>query len=130
MTVQYLNPITTTISQDCYIGTATITLNGGYPEFYGGNYTVSDLLPLTATFVNTTTGLGGAIGINGLQDGQIWSFTVTDDNGCPQTVSGVFVGPEDAIEVFGLTIFYRLAYSYSFPSHSNENDGMLILSVR
>ena len=105
MTVQYLNPISTIITQDCYQGTASITLNGGYPEFYGGNYTVSNLLPLTAIFVNTTTGLGGVIGISGLQDGQIWSFTVTDDNGCPQTVSGVFVGPEDA------------TFSYSQPGY-------------
>lgn len=105
MTVQYLNPITPTISQDCYLGTAAITLNGGYPQFYGGNYTASNLLPLTATFTNTTTALGGTIGIQGLQNGQNWSFTVTDGNGCPQTVSGTFIGPQDA------------SFSYSQPGY-------------
>ena len=114
MTVQYLNPISTIITQDCYLGSASITLNGGYPQFYGGNYTASNLLPLTANFVNTSTNLGGSIVIEGLQDRQNWSFTVTDGNGCPQSVSGTFSGPQDASFTYSQT-GYCLTASNQFP---------------
>ncbi len=94
--IQYLNPIVPTVAQDCYAGTASVTLNGGYPEFYGGNYTASGLSPAGASFNNTTAASGGTIVISGLQDGDNWSFTVTDNNGCPKLISGTFTGVQDA----------------------------------
>ncbi len=96
VTVQYLNPIVPVIAQNCVAGTATITLTGGNPQFNGGNYTASGLLPATASFSNTTAGSGGTIGLTGLINGDNWSFTVTDNNGCPQVVSGTFTGVQNA----------------------------------
>jgi len=91
--VTYLSPIATPAVPDCQNGTVTVTLTGGYPEQFGGNYTASNLLPATASFVNTTAAHGGDIVIDGLQNGDMWSFDVVDGNGCPITVSGgPFVG--------------------------------------
>ncbi|MBL4702935.1 MAG: gliding motility-associated C-terminal domain-containing protein [Flavobacteriales bacterium] len=91
--VTYLNPIATPAVPDCQNGDVTVTLTGGYPEQFGGNFTASNLSPATATFVNTTTPHAGTIVINNLQDGDMWSFDVIDANGCPITVSGgPFVG--------------------------------------
>ncbi|MBI1836816.1 MAG: gliding motility-associated C-terminal domain-containing protein [Flavobacteriia bacterium] len=97
MIIQYLNPISYTSSQDCYAGTVSVTIaGGGYPEFYGGIYTASNIQPITATFINTTSNIGGTIGIQGLTNGQNWSFDIVDGNSCPITISGIFNGPEDA----------------------------------
>ncbi|MCB9335301.1 MAG: choice-of-anchor L domain-containing protein [Flavobacteriales bacterium] len=92
--VTYLPEITTSNpTEDCQDSSFTITINGGYPELLGGNFTVSNLLPATASFVNTTCANGGTIQINGLLNGDMYSFDVQDTNGCPITVSGgPFVG--------------------------------------
>lgn len=90
--VQYLPEITTTEVTDCNAATATITINGGLPELDGSNFTVSNLLPATASFVNTTCANGGTITISGLQNGDMYSFDIIDDNGCPISfTSGPFV---------------------------------------
>lgn len=95
--VTYLNPIQNTIVPNCTNGTAVVTLTGGYPQLFGGNFTASGLTPATASFGNTTATHGGTITINGLQNGDMYSFTVTDGNGCPHTVSGgPFVGTPTA----------------------------------
>jgi len=86
--VQYLPEIIATSVEDCNAGTATFTLNGGLPEVDGSNFTASNLLPGTASFGNSTTGNGGTIVINGLQDGDMYSFDILDANGCPQTFTG------------------------------------------
>ena len=92
--VQYLPQITTSNpTEDCQDSSFTITVNGGYPELIGGNFTASNLLPVTASFVNTTTPNGGTIEINGLQNGDMYSFDIEDVNGCPIAVTGgPFVG--------------------------------------
>lgn len=90
--VQYLPEITTTETTDCNAATATITINGGLPEIDGSSFTVSNLLPATATFDNTTCIDGGTITISGLQNGDMYSFDIIDDNGCPISFSsGPFV---------------------------------------
>lgn len=90
--VQYLPEITTTEVTDCNAATATITINGGLPELDGSSFTVSNLLPATATFDNTTCLDGGTITISGLQNGDMYSFDIIDDNGCPISFSsGPFV---------------------------------------
>ena len=86
--VQYLPDFTFAIVQDCNTSSSTVTLNGGLPEIDGSNFTASNLLPLTASFGNTTCTDGGTIVINGLNGGDVYSFTVTDGNGCPYTVNG------------------------------------------
>jgi gliding motility-associated-like protein len=86
--VQYLPDFTFNALQDCNTSTATVTLNGGLPEIDGSNFTAGALLPVTASFANTTCTDGGTITINGLNAGDMWSFTVNDGNGCPYTVNG------------------------------------------
>ncbi len=97
ISVTYLTPITSAIVEDCPNGSVTVTLNGGHPEIFGTNFTASNLLPATASFANTTAAHGGTITITGLQDGDMYSFDVVDQNGCPiQVTGGPFVGPPDA----------------------------------
>ncbi|MBK7129870.1 MAG: gliding motility-associated C-terminal domain-containing protein [Crocinitomicaceae bacterium] len=86
--VQYLPEFTYTITEDCATTSATVTLNGGLPAVNGSNFTVSNLLPLTASFSNTTAPDGGTITITGLNFNDNYSFTVNDGNGCPYTVTG------------------------------------------
>ena len=86
--VQYLPDFTFSIVQDCNTASSTVTLNGGLPAIDGSNFTASSLLPVTASFANTTAPDGGTIVIDGLQGGEMYSFTVTDGNGCPYTVNG------------------------------------------
>lgn len=93
--VLYIPEITSSFTDDCLAGTATITINGGLPAVDGSNFTASNLLPATASFGNTTCTDGGTITINGLQGGDMWSFDIVDDNGCPHTVSG---GPFPPLE--------------------------------
>ncbi|MCO5268559.1 MAG: PKD domain-containing protein [Brumimicrobium sp.] len=76
-------------TENCQDGSFTVTLNGGWPELDNSkHYISSNLLPTTASFVNTNTSNGGTIKITGLQNGDMYSFSVTDDNGCPITISG------------------------------------------
>lgn len=93
--VQYLNQYTFSFTEDCLAGTADITVNGGLPSVDGSNFTASNLVPGTASFVNTTAPDGGVIQLSGLTGGDIWSFDVTDDNGCPYTANG---GPFPPLE--------------------------------
>ena len=91
--VTFLSPITSTITPDCQTASVDVVISGGYPELFGGNFTASNLQPSTASFANTVIANGGTITINGLQNGDFYSFDVVDDNGCPHTISGgPFVG--------------------------------------
>lgn len=96
--ITFLEPIITNTVEDCFAGTATTTLNGGSPAFNGSNFNIvpGSLLPTTAVFDNTTCTEGGTITISGLLDGDNYSFDVVDDNNCPVTITGTFVGMEDA----------------------------------
>lgn len=95
-TVNYLPPIETTVTPDCQTNTVTVNVSGGYPSVFGGDFTASNLLPATASFVNTTCQDGGDIVIDGLQDGDNYSFDIIDENGCPVTISG---GPFVALPI-------------------------------
>lgn len=95
VTIQYLNPIIPVIVEDCQAGEATVTITGGYPEYYGGDYTISNLLPASASLSTTNVAHGGDVVISGLTDGDNYSFDITDANGCPETISGTFTGLED-----------------------------------
>lgn len=84
----YLTPVVANVTESCQTNTITVDVSGGYPEVFGGDFTASNLLPATASFVNSNAGNGGAIIIEGLQNGDNYSFDITDENGCPVTVSG------------------------------------------
>ena len=96
--VQYLPEIVSSNpTEDCLDSSFTITITGGLPAINGSNFTASNLSPANASFVNTTTPNGGTIQINGLLNGDMYSFDVIDDNGCPITISGgPFVGLPNA----------------------------------
>lgn len=95
-TVSYLPPVTSVVTPDCQTNTVTVTLNGGYPEVFGGNFTASNLQPANASFVNSTCINGGDIVIDGLLNGDNYSFDVTDANGCPHQITG---GPFVALPI-------------------------------
>ena len=93
--VTFLPEITASGVEDCPNGTVTVTVQGGNPAVNGGNFTASNLSPASATFNNTTTGNNGTIVVSGLQDGDMYSFDVTDIYGCPVTFTGgPFAGPQ------------------------------------
>jgi gliding motility-associated-like protein len=93
--VQYLPDFSYTDIEDCQAGTAVVTVNGALPAIDGSNFTASNLMPLTASFANTTATDGGTITVNGLVGNEMWSFDIIDANGCPYTVTG---GPFPPLE--------------------------------
>lgn len=88
ITVTYLPDIITNVTEDCVAGTVTVQVSGGYAQVVGGVFTASNLSPATAGFANTTTGNNGTIVVNNLQDGDVYSLTITDANGCPVQING------------------------------------------
>jgi type IX secretion system substrate protein len=87
--VQYLTEVVSSNPIENYLDSSfTITINGGLPELDNSTFSASNLLPVTANFVNTTTNNGGTVQINGLQNGDMYSFDVADTNGCLITISG------------------------------------------
>jgi gliding motility-associated-like protein len=92
--ITFLPDITAVGVQNCAAGTVTITVSGGHPAVFGTNFTASGLLPATASFTTSTCGNGGTIVISGLNNGDMYSCTITDVNGCPHTFTGgPFIGP-------------------------------------
>jgi gliding motility-associated-like protein len=93
--VNNLSEITSNTDEDCQIGEAEVTISGGLPAFNGSNFTLSNLLPATASFSTTTVGNGNSTTISNLADGDNYSFDIIDGTGCPHTISGTFTGTED-----------------------------------
>ncbi|MCH2234538.1 MAG: PKD domain-containing protein [Crocinitomicaceae bacterium] len=85
--VQYLPEFTYNLVEDCD-GTLTVTVNGGLAEIDGSLLTGSGLIPASAVFDVDAAPHGGDIELSGLVGGDLYSFDVTDANGCPYTVSG------------------------------------------
>jgi len=95
--VTFLPDITANGVEDCVAGTVTVTVSGGNPAVNGGLFTASNLSPASAAFNNTTCSNNGTIVISGFTGGEMYSFDITDNNGCPVTYSGgPFVGPVNA----------------------------------
>lgn len=91
-TVQYLEPITYTATEDCANQEWDITITGGWPNMFGGNFTISNLVvtPVNggAALSTTTVADGGTVSVTGLNFGDTFTFDVTDPNGCTITVNG------------------------------------------
>jgi gliding motility-associated-like protein len=104
--------------ENCQDSSVTVTVTGGLPEADGSLYTASNLIPATASFVNNTCTHGGTIVINGLQNGDMYSFDIVDANGCPQTVTGgPFLGLPNAnagVNDTTCTLTYNLNATPSF----------------
>jgi len=90
VSVTFLNPIRFNSSQSCN-GSVSVEINGGYPQFFSGNYTLTNTG--SGTLSSNTVASGGNVTISGLSSGQTYSFSVSDGNGCSTTFSGTYVGP-------------------------------------
>jgi gliding motility-associated-like protein len=92
--VQYIPEVTFTQEQDCPTGTVAATVSGGLPSVDGSQFTAvaGSLTPTTANFVTTTASNNGTITVGGLNNGDNYSFSIEDGNGCGITVTGTFVG--------------------------------------
>jgi len=95
--IQYLPEIVAVQNPNCANGTVSVTLTGGAPQVNGTNFNVviGSQSPASATFLNTSVANGGSIILGNLTDGP-YSFDIVDDNGCPITISGDYVGPQSA----------------------------------
>lgn len=109
--VTFLAPINTNVVEDCFAGTATVTISGGTPANNGSLFNIvpGSLTPASASFVNTSAANGGTITISGLVDGDMYSFEIQDDNECPVIITGTFTGLEDA------SFFYDPRYCVNDP---------------
>ncbi|MFT7611877.1 MAG: hypothetical protein ACI9J3_000826 [Parvicellaceae bacterium] len=78
--VTYLNPIELS-PIDTISGQVTVTVTGGYEEFFGGDYTITNngSGTLSSTLVDSS---GSDFIISGLNTGDVWDVSVSDSNGC------------------------------------------------
>jgi len=95
--IQYLPEIVDVQNPNCANGTVSVTLTGGAPQLNGTNFNVvtGSQSPASASFLNTSVANGGTIILGNLSNGP-FSFDIVDDNGCPITISGDFVGAQTA----------------------------------
>ena len=87
--ITYLNPITTSEVTDCGSSTVNVSVSGGFPEFFTGNYNLTNTGSgtLSATTINNS---GGSVIISGLINGDAYNLSITDENGCSHVFSGIF----------------------------------------
>ena len=82
--ITYLNPIIAIGNQTCR--GLELTFLGGYPEFYGGLYTIDFMSNGNPIAEDLTTGYGGKLLVEGLNYNETISIEVTDPQGCQQTM--------------------------------------------
>lgn len=81
-------------TQDCQAQTLTVSFSGGAPELLGTQFTATNLFPANAFIIDATVPNSGNIVVGGLLDGDIVTFTIEDQYGCPyEYTSSSFVGP-------------------------------------
>ena len=119
--VTFLDPIVSSTTPNCQNSSVDVTISGGYPALFGGDFTASNLSPASAQFLNTTAPNGVVITITGLQNGDVYSFDVIDNNGCPHTIyGGPFVGLPTANAGSDDTVCNSLTYTLNAtPSFGN-----------
>jgi gliding motility-associated-like protein len=99
VTVQYLNPIVTSLTESCSTGEAIINIQGGYTELYpgpGSQNIVSNIQPPSLTFNGTFIDNNGNLILEFLTEGLAYSFDITGANGCTTSFSSTFITPDDA----------------------------------
>ncbi|MGB0933083.1 MAG: gliding motility-associated C-terminal domain-containing protein [Lishizhenia sp.] len=107
-TVQYLNPIVTSLTENCPTSEAYINIQGGYTEFYfgpGTNNTVSNIQPSSLTFNGTSIGNNGNLILEFLTEGMDYSFDITGANGCTASFAATYIIPDDASFSYPLSTF-------------------------
>jgi len=83
-----------TSTQNCVGQTLTVGFSGGAPELLGTSFTAMNLSPANAFFVDDTAPNNGTIVVGGLLEGDIVTYTIEDQYGCPYLyTSAPFVGP-------------------------------------
>jgi len=83
-----------TSTQNCVVQTLTVGFSGGAPELLGTSFTAMNLSPANAFFVDNTAPNNGTIVVGGLLDGDVVSYTIEDQYGCPYLYTAApFVGP-------------------------------------
>ena len=92
--VTYLKPTKIYEQQDC--SGVQLTFDGGFPEFFGGLYSLNNLG--AGTLSATTVSYLGQILITDINPGETYSIQVTDPNGCPQNVTGVYDFEEPVVD--------------------------------
>ena len=116
--VTLLNPITSAVTPSCT--DVVVQLTGGHPEAFGTNFTISNVLPATATLSATSIGNNGTVLYTGLNEGDMYSFDVIDDNGCTHTISG---GPFVATPVANAGLDDDVC-SFSYDLNANPSLGV------
>ncbi|MBK8679152.1 MAG: hypothetical protein IPN25_10895 [Sphingobacteriales bacterium] len=84
MGITYLNPIIAIGNQTCR--GLELTFLGGYPEFYGGLYTIDLMSNGNPIAEDLTTGYGGKLLVEDLNYGESIGISVVDPQGCDQVL--------------------------------------------
>jgi subtilisin-like proprotein convertase family protein len=87
VSITYLNPIVFNVTNSCN-GAMTVEINGGYPQFFPGLYTITNTGSGALSSTQVTS--GGNVSISGLTNGQTVSFSVIDASGCSYVFSRVY----------------------------------------
>lgn len=82
----YLSPIAFASNLDCSNKAVNVSIFGGRPEFDSSNYVITNTG--AGTIAGTPASHGSTISINNLLNGDYYSFTVSDNNGCSASFSG------------------------------------------
>lgn len=83
-----------TSTPNCVGQTLTVAFSGGAPELLGTTFTAINLTPANAFFVDDVAPNNGTIVVGGLLNGDVVTFTIEDQYGCPYSyTSSPFVGP-------------------------------------
>lgn len=110
--VTYLNPLQISEVVDGPGGTVTVTITGGYTEFFSGNYTITN--NGSGNLSSTTVGnSGGSFVISNLNSLDNYNYDVIDDNGCAINGSGTMpnltgIREED----YSFSVFPNPAHNY------------------
>ena len=84
--ITFLNDIIAPNAQDCISSSGVYTISGGYPEFFTGNYNITNQGDGTLSST-TLANSGGNISVANLIIGDIYNIDITDDNNCSISTS-------------------------------------------
>lgn len=79
--ITYLDSIAMDSISDPVNGSVDFTISGGYPALNGSNFTISDVLPVSANISQTVISNNGSFTLSSLENGDNYSFVITDDAG-------------------------------------------------